>query len=140
MNTRSLSFRLVAWYASLLTGVFILLGAIMYFDLRHFLANNLRETQARRAQQIADAVVARIGKMGESSVAGEIKDRYEPEVNDRFIRVTRFDGPGNVIYVSGMPKDQSFDPTHLPPLTPSADKEFSRKLCLPDGQTLLVAA
>ena len=48
MNTRSLSFRLVAWYASLLTGVFVLLGVIMYADLRFFLENNLRQTQARR--------------------------------------------------------------------------------------------
>ena len=140
MNTRSLSFRLVAWYASLLTGVFILLGAIMYFDLRHFLENNLRDTQARRAQQIADTVLARIGKAGENSVAYDIKDRYEPEVNDRFIRVTRLDGDGGVIYVSGVPKDQSFDPTHLPALAPTPEKEFSRKLHLPDGETLLVAA
>jgi heavy metal sensor kinase len=140
MNTRSLSFRLVAWYASLLTGVFILLGAIMYFDLRHFLENNLRESQARRAQQIADTLLAHIGKTGDRSVAFDIKDRYEPEVNDRFIRVTRINGNGGVIYVSGSPKDQSFDPTHLPPLVRSSEKEFSRKLLLPDGETLLDAA
>lgn len=140
MNTRSLSFRLVAWYASLLTGVFILLGAIMYFDLRHFLENNLRETQARRAQQLADAVLNRIGKTGANSVADEIKDRYEPEVNDRFIRVTRLDGQGGIIYVSGVPKDQSFDPTHLPALDATSEKSFSRKLRLPDGEILLIAA
>ncbi len=138
MNTRSLSFRLVAWYASLLTGVFVLLGAIMYFDLRHFLENNLRETQARRAQQVADAVLARSGKQGEGYIAREISDRFDPEANDRFIRVSRPDG--NVVYVSGEPKDQSFDPTHLPALTPSTQKQFSRKLPLPDGQTLLIGA
>jgi heavy metal sensor kinase len=140
MNTRSLSFRLVAWYASLLTGVFILLGVIMYFDLRHFLENNLRETQARRAQQLADAVLNRIGKTGESSIADEIKDRYEPEVNDRFIRVTRLGDGGGIIYVSGAPKDQSFDPTHLPALAATPEKSFSRKLSLPDGEILLDAA
>jgi heavy metal sensor kinase len=138
VNTRSLSFRLVAWYASLLTVVFILLGTLMYFDLRHFLENNLRQTQARRAQQIADTVIAHIGTSRESSVIFDIKDRYEPEVNDRFIRVTRPDG--SVLYASGVPKDQSFDPTHLPALTPSSEKEFSRKLRLPNGETLLVAA
>ena len=68
MNTRSLSFRLVAWYASLLTAVFILLGVIMYIDLRHFLENNFRETQARRAQQIADSELARIAKIGRLSL------------------------------------------------------------------------
>jgi heavy metal sensor kinase len=138
MNTRSLSFRLVAWYASLLTGVFILLGAVMFFDLRHFLENNLRESQARRAQQIADTLLARVGETGENYAVREIKDRYEPEVNGRFIRVTRADG--SVLYVSGAPKDQSFDPTLFPALTSSSRKEFSQKLRLPGGETLLVAA
>lgn len=140
MNTRSLSFRLVAWYASLLTIVFVLLGVIMYVDLRHFLENRLLQTQARRAEQIADTILARIAKTGESAAAYEIKDRYEPEVNDRFIRVTRLNGQGNVIYQSGPPKDQSFDPTHLPALASSSEKGFSRKLRLPNGETLLVAA
>jgi heavy metal sensor kinase len=138
MNTRSLSFRLVAWYAGLLIMVFVLLGTIMYFDLRHFLENNFRESQARRAQQIADTLLGHIGKAGEKSVVYDIKDRYEPEVNDRFIRVTRHDG--SVLYVSGIPKDQSFDPTHLPALNASVEKEFSQKLRLPDGETILIAA
>lgn len=138
MNTRSLSFRLVAWYASLLTGVFILLGIIMYVDLRHFLENNLRQTQARRAQQLADSVLSQIGKTGEKSVVQEIENRFAPEVNDRFIRVTRPDG--SVLYASGMPKDQSFDPTHLPALEASSQRQFSRKLHLPDGEILVDAA
>jgi heavy metal sensor kinase len=140
VNTRSLSFRLVAWYASLPTAVFILLGVIMYIDLRHFLENNLRETQARRAQQIADSELARIPKTGGVSLAGDIKDRYEPEVNDRFIRVTRLDGNGGVVYVSGIPNDKAFDPAHLPALPPRSEKEFSEKFHLPDGETLIVAA
>ena len=138
MNTRSLSFRLVTWYAGLLTLVFILLGTLMYFDLRRFLENNLNQTQARRAQQIADTMLAHIGTTGEGRFAFDVKDRYEPEVNDRFIRVTRHDG--TVIYESGMPKDQSFDPTHLPAIGSSADKEFSRKLRLPDGDEMVIAA
>lgn len=138
MNTRSLSFRLVAWYASLLTGVFVLLGAIMYLDLRYFLENNLRQTQARRARQLADSVLSETGKTGESTVVHDIEDRFAPEVNDRFIRVTRADG--SVLYASGVPKDQSFDPTHLPALKPAPQQEFSRKLMLPDGEILVVSA
>jgi heavy metal sensor kinase len=138
MNTRSLSFRLVAWYASLLTGVFVLLGAIMYVDLRYFLENNLRQTQARRAHQLGDSVLPQSSKIGEAAVVRDIEDRFAPEVNDRFIRVTRADG--TVLYASGMPKDQSFDPTHLPALTPSPQREFSRKLQLPDGEILEDAA
>ncbi len=138
MNTRSLSFRLVAWYASLLTGVFLLLGAIMFLDLRYFLQNNLRETQARRARQLADSVLSQTAKTGDSNVAHDIEDRFAPEVNDRFIRVTRADG--TVLYASGVPKDQSFDPTHLPALMPAPQREFYQKLQLPDGEILVDAA
>ena len=45
MNTRSISFRLVAWYAGLLAGIFLLLCALLYLDLRHFLENDLRQAQ-----------------------------------------------------------------------------------------------
>ena len=138
MSTHSLSFRLVTWYASLLTGVFLLLGAVMFFDLRHFLEANLRETQARRARQIADSLVAHVEDKGEDYVIREIKDRYEPEINGRFIRVTRANG--SVLYLSGAPKDQSFDAAQLPALALSSRQEFSKKLRLAGGETLLVVA
>ena len=57
MNTRSISFRLVAWYAGLLAGIFVLLCALLYLDLRHFLENDLRQSQARRARQIANTLL-----------------------------------------------------------------------------------
>ncbi len=138
MTTRSIRFRLIAWYAGLLTGVFVLLAVLMYFDLKFFLESNLRDTQARRARQIADTLVARVHQTGEGYLAAEIKDLYEPEINDRFIRVTR--GDGNIVYASGIPNDQSFDPTHLPPLASSSRKEFSQKARLPGNTTLLIAA
>jgi heavy metal sensor kinase len=138
MTTRSIRFRLIAWYAGLLTGVFVLLGAFMYFDLKFFLESNLRDTQARRARQIADTLVARVHQTGEKYVAAEIKDLYEPEVNDRYIRLTRADG--SIVYVSGIPNDQSFDPTHLPALVSSLRKEFSQKVYLPGNTALLIAA
>ncbi len=37
MNTRSLKFRLVAWYAGVLTVVFVLLAVLTFFMLRHYL-------------------------------------------------------------------------------------------------------
>ena len=138
MNRRSIRFRLIAWYAGLLTGVFVLLGVLMYFDLKFFLESNLRDTQARRARQIADTLVARVHQTGEEYVAAEIKNLYEPEVNDRFIRVARANG--SIVYVSGIPNDQSFDPTHLPTLASSSRKEFSQKVRLPGNTTLLIAA
>ena len=138
MNGRSISFRLLAWYAGLLTGIFLLLCASLYLDLRRFLVHNLRESQARRARQIASALLAHVKQTGEPYVANQAKDWYEPEINDRFIRITRADG--TLVYASGMPKDGSFNPAEVPALAPSTEPEFSRKIKLADNKTLLVAA
>ena len=67
-----------------------------------------------------------------------MKDWYEPEINGRFIRITRADG--SVLYESGSPKDGSFNSQLVPALRPSARSEFSQKLKLPGEKTLLVAA
>ncbi len=138
MNTRSFSFRLVAWYAGLLTSLFVLLGALLYLDLRHFLENDLRESQARRARQMADTLLARIQKTGAAYVASQTRDWYQPEISDRFIRITQADG--GVIYASGAPKDGSFEPAEVPPPTPWPATESYQKVKLPNGKTLMVAA
>jgi len=137
MNPRSISFRLVAWHAGLLTGIFVLLCALLYLDLRHFLENDLRQSQSRRTRQIANMLLVHVKQTGEAVVASQTKDWYEPEVNDRFIRITRADG--TLIYVSDAPKDGSFDPSEVPIFLPSPATEFSRKLKLSGGSTLLIA-
>jgi heavy metal sensor kinase len=138
MNLRSISFRLVAWYAGLLTGIFLLLCAVLYLDLRHFLENEVRQSQARRARQIASTLLVHVKQTGEPYVASQTKDWYEPEINDRFIRITRADG--TLVYGSDAPKDGSFDPAEVPIFTPSSQTESYRKLSLSGGKTLLVAA
>lgn len=138
MNTRSLRFRLIAWYAGLLTGVFLLLAALMVLGLRHFSEAGLLETQARRARQIADTLLANVDRTGEAFVVSEIKSLYAPEINGRFIRITRPDG--SVLYVSGPPQDQSFDATGLSAPAPVPGTESFRKQELRDGKTLLIAA
>ena len=137
MNTRSISFRLVAWYAGWLTVIFLLLCAFLYLDLRHFLENDLREAQLRRARQIGDALLAHVKQTGEPYVVSQTRDWYEPEVNDRFIRITRADG--TLIYASGAPHDGSFDPEQVV-IRSSPPTESFRKLALPGKKTLLVAA
>ncbi len=138
MNTRSIRFRLIAWYAGLLTGVFLLLAALMFLGLRHFLEAGLHETQARRARQIADTLLTNVSRTGEGFVVSQIQSLYAPEINDRFIRVTRKDG--SVLYVSGPPQDQSFDPTGLSAVAPISRVESYRQQKLRDGKTLLIAA
>ncbi len=138
MNTRSISFRLVAWYAGLLAGIFLLLCALLYLDLRHFLENDLRQTQARRARQIANTLLVHVQQTGEPFVARQTADWYDPDINDRFIRITRADG--TLVYISAAPKDGSFDPAEVPVFPPSSKTEFSHIQKLSGGNTLLIAA
>jgi heavy metal sensor kinase len=138
MNPRSISFRLVAWYAGWLAVIFVLLCALLYLDLWHFLENDLRQSQFRRARQVANTLLVHVRQTGEPAVASQTKDWYEPEINDRFIRITRADG--TLVYVSGAPKDGAFDPAEIPACPPSPPAEFSHKLKLSGGNTLLVAA
>lgn len=135
MNSSSLSFRLVTWYAGVLTVVFIFLGGLTIVILRHYLEANLLDTQARRARQIADTIVAAGSLTGESSIAAQIEALYSPEANDRFIRVVSRDG--RVIYVSGAPKDGSFDPAEIPVPTGSLEGDSLRKALTSRGAVLI---
>ncbi|HEY3784110.1 MAG TPA: ATP-binding protein [Steroidobacteraceae bacterium] len=137
MNSRSLSFRLVTWYAGLLTVVFVLLGALTLLILRHYLEANLLDIQARRARQIADTLLAAVPRTGEATLARQLEELYSPEANDRLIRITRSDG--HVVYTSARPQHNTFDPSQVPAPALTRNREFSRKERLPDG-ALLVAA
>jgi heavy metal sensor kinase len=137
VNTRSIRFRLGAWHAVLFTAFFAVLGGLLYATVREYLDDTLLETQARRARQIAGTLLANAPRTGEDYVVREIKALYEPELSDRFIRVTRPDG--SVLYVSGPPNDQSFDPSQIPAAGGSA-AEFTRLVRLGDGRSVLVAA
>ncbi len=133
MNTRSLGFRLVAWYGGVLTVVFVLLGLLTLLFLRHYLEANLLDTQARRARQIADTLIARSSRAAEGSLGGEVESLYSPAANDRFIRITRADG--SLVYASGAPHDARFDPAQVPAATGAG----ARPVALPGGGSLLVA-
>ena len=138
MNTRSLSFRLVAWYAGVLTTVFVLLGSLTGMFLRHYLETNLLDIQARRARQIAGTLVAHASRGSEDAIRSQVETLYSPELNDRFIRITRADG--EVVYASGAPKAGGFEPSQVPPVaTGSGAKRHApkRKVRLPGGSLLI---
>ena len=134
MNTRSLKFRLVAWYAGVLTAVFVLLGVLTIFFLQRYLEANLLDTQARRARQIAGTLIPALSRSDEGALPAQVEKLYSPEASDRFIRITRADG--QVVYVSGLPKDERYDPAQVPAATAGVP---TRKVHLPDS-SLLVAA
>ena len=114
MNTRSLRFQLVAWYAGLLTGCFVLIGAGDVSGPAEFAG---RRAQGKPvAAGPADRPIVARGRSrarARRAWANEIEARYAPDLNDRFVRITRSDG--SVLYVRGPPKDQTFDPAELPP-------------------------
>jgi heavy metal sensor kinase len=135
MNTRSLSFRLVAWYAGVLTIVFVLLGVLTFFFLRHYLEANVLDTQARRARQIADTLIAHTRRGSEDALRTQVENLYSPEANDRFIRITRADG--TVVYTSGTPQDARFNPPQVPL---HADAVGPGRMVRLPGGSLLIAA
>jgi heavy metal sensor kinase len=135
MNTRSLGFRLVTWYAGVLTLVFILLGALTVVLLREYLESNVLDTQARRARQIADTLVAAVSRTGEDTLARQVEELYAPEANERFIRITRMDG--HVVYSSGSPHDGTFDPATVPPPALTHSGELLRTESSTKGSVLI---
>lgn len=138
MNTRSIRFRLTAWYAGLLTLVYVLFGALLMQRLESYLEANILDTQARRARQIASTLVTPLAPSAETTLVQQVRALYSPELSDRFIRITRADG--SVLYRSGEPSDHSFIPADVPPAPAVFQQELRRKQSLPDGRAVLVAA
>src|SRR4051812_36443014 len=138
MNTRSIRFRLIAWHAALLGAIFLLLAVSIYFGVKLHLEKNLSDIHLRWARQIGLSLASGIGITGEAVVIEEIKGRFAPEANRRFIRVTRPDK--SLMYTSGPPHDQSFDPASIPVLQSPVSKPLTRKVSLANGRTLLVVA
>jgi heavy metal sensor kinase len=136
VNPRSLSFRLVTWYAGVLSAVFVLLGVLTMAFLQHYLEANFLDTQARRARQIAGTLVAGVARSEAPELRAQVEKLYSPEASDRFIRITS--AAGHIVYVSGAPKDERFDPQQVPAAIAAAPAA-GRTVRLP-GAVLLVAA
>ncbi len=136
MNARSLRFRLTVWYAGLLAALLALFGASVYFGLGRYLEWSLKESLARQARQIGETYLANVQVSGEDYVVDEINEHYAPEINGRYIRVTRADG--TVLYASGAPEDGSFEPAGLPPPPTGISQARVREEHLASGGELLI--
>ena len=111
MNTRSIRFRLGAWYAGLLALLLTLLGGFIYFTLHRYLENNLQETLTKEAQTISQALLSKVNETGDYYVVQEIEEHFAPRTTNHFLRVTRADG--SVLYQSGEPENKRFDPSRI---------------------------
>src|SRR6266702_7263317 len=126
------------WYAALLAGALALFGAATYLGLQRYLQKSLEESLIKQARSIGDVLLVNINQSGEDYVDNEITEHYSPEINGRFIRVIR--GDGKRIYVSGSPKDGTFDPALVPAPRLPVTREFTREVEMSDGHELLLHA
>jgi len=133
VNTRSIRFRLVVWYAGWLTVLFVVFGFFVYGSLHHHLKEALREALARRARQVV-SIVQR-PSVDWTLMGHEIQTHFAPEANNRFTRVTV---NGTVTYVAGPPADESFDPAAVPPAPAGPDGESFDRRVASDGTPLLI--
>ena len=133
MNTRSLKFRLVVWYAGWLTLLFVVFGIFVYDSLGHYLKRYLREALARRARQVAELVQR--SPLGWDALGLDIHHTFAPEINNRLTRVAV---DGVVRYVSGEPADRSFDPDAVPTAPALTEGESFVRRTSSDGRVLFV--
>lgn len=137
MNTRSLRFQLGLWYAGLLTAVFVLLGLATIVALKHFLETSVRDTQMRRAHQVAQVLSAEMIKKGPAAIADEVDARFAPGLNNRFVQIRQSDG--SLVYRSSPPQDHRFDPSSIPPGDWPKRVESVRQVTSASGGSLLIS-
>jgi len=134
VNTRSLRFRITAWYAALLAGALLVFGISVYLGLERYLNWNLQRTLSSDCRTIGTQLLSQHPFKRTNWLETEINEAYAPEVNGHFIRVVE-EGVG-VLYISGTPKDGAFDPSRIP-LPNGNEKNHLRKVRLAGGQLLI---
>ena len=135
MNTRSLRFRLTAWYASLLAGALLLFGISVYIGLEQYLEANATRTLEEQAHSIGTEINAEYAKKGPAWLASEIEEAYAPEINGNFVRVSQ---NGTVVYQSAASKDAAFDPAQVPSTAVAGTRHVNKQVALPRGRRLLL--
>ncbi len=142
MIRRSLTFRLAAWYCGVLLvlgagfGVYTAVGFTRYVDATS------RRTLAGRADEVWALARPLLGDR--APLAAAIRNRFEPEGQNRFIRLSL---AGTVLYRSGPPVEGMFDPGRVPPPRPGATGRLiheagldivAEKFALSDGRVAIV--
>lgn len=135
MNIRSIYFRLILWYSSLVVLLALVFAAYLYRGLEVRLYAQMEHTLARRVHQIAYDILPQNAN-APGVFARQIEDVYSPEANNRFIRV--LEQGGSVLYCSGKPKDGGFNPLTIP----QSDAHVLQRRIVPTerGSHMLVVA
>jgi heavy metal sensor kinase len=138
VNTKSIRFRLIAGYTGLITVVVLVFGAYTYMKVNTYLRLVLEQSLLRRAEAIASELKTNIGQIREAALAKEVQERYTPEQNDRFIRLSERDA--GAFYVSGQPIDRSFVASQVPVTTDWPSKPATYVVEAGGGSKLLLVA
>ncbi len=102
-------------------------GIFTYWSVRRYVVDVNGASMTHRAKQIAQTLLGP-GEIDEGNAATEIELRYAPELNDRFIRITRSDG--KVLYYSRNLADSSFTRRMFRSRRPKqCVRRYTRNLC-----------
>jgi heavy metal sensor kinase len=126
---------MTAWYAGLLMAALLLFGVSVYLGLERYLDWTLQDTLASECRTIGTQLLSQLPGKSADWLEAEINEAYAPEVNARFIRVSR-EGAG-VIYLSGAPKEGIFNPSRVP-LPDQYEKDVIHRISLATGQQLII--
>jgi heavy metal sensor kinase len=135
INIRSIQFRLILWYSTLVVTVLVAFGAYIYRQVETGLYADLERTLHRRGTQIAVDILPQLPQHSPQEIARQIREVYSPEATGRFIRIRRTDA--SVLYLSGAPDGGLFDPARIGGGMPIPGERTVR---LPNGGEMLVVA
>ncbi|MDR3425704.1 MAG: ATP-binding protein [Alphaproteobacteria bacterium] len=136
MNARSIYVRLIFSYTLLVACASIGFGAYTYYSLRGHLLAEMHSTLAHRVEHIRDDVLPDTANANPQTLSRRIEQIYSPEDSNRFIRITK--KGGDVVYLSGMPQDHSFDPLAVRLPESYAGHDCSRMVASTTGGHLLI--
>lgn len=122
MNTRSVYFRLTVWYSGLVIAVSVAFGAYTYRSVQEGLYQEIEQLFSNRIEHITHNILAQA--QGAEDVSQQINALYSPGSNSRLIRISK---DGQIFFVSGTPKDGSFNPSEIK-LSPAQDNRWIERL------------
>jgi HAMP domain-containing protein len=136
VNVRSIRFRMTAWYAGLLILSLALFGAALYIGLGRYLEKSLRSSLSEQAHAVKEEVGERVAEKRLPSTVNYLNEHFAPQLNVRFIRVTRADG--SLFYLSQPTPDGSFDPASVPQPSRAPQQEEPAEAKLPNAKKVLI--
>jgi heavy metal sensor kinase len=128
---------MTSWYAGLLATTLLIVGASVYVGLQRYLDWTLEKTLAAECRAIGTELLWQIPTHHAGWLTVELNEDYAPDVNGRFLRITQ--QGGGIVYLSGAPKNGTFDP-QLIPLPLENAQDGLRKFRSEKGHVLLIEA